>query len=379
MEKLTPETVHIGPARVWREGRFAGALIEITGGRIKLDPREVRGKTPFLIPPFAEPHIHGGWGISIQRSEFGQLEDRLRRIGILFAIPTLINTTLERLEQTAEDFEAYLTTRPDSIFPFLRVEGPFISPHKKGIQPDEYILPLTEKNIRRFLSIRAVKMFTFAPELERADVLVTKALAAGKIPSIGHSAATYARFREMTALGVRHITHYPNALSSLHHREPGLVGAGLISGECHLEVIGDLIHSSREFMELLLKVRGPVFSLTADLIPPACGGGGEFEGRQVSREGRRLTDGKGTIAGGATTVPDQVRLLVGGGFRLEDMIRAACLNAPAFFGRPPADLVDGAPATCVLLSEDLGVKAVFSGGRPVGSVENAEGCAEGGP
>jgi N-acetylglucosamine-6-phosphate deacetylase len=244
MEKYGPQKFHIGPARVWQENRFIGAEVGIEDGRLRLESTEVSDGHPYLIPPFAEPHIHGGWGISIQRGEFEALETRLRRLGVLFAIPALINTTLDNMERAAADFESYIRSRPDSIFPFIRVEGPFISREKKGIQPEEFIIPLTDKNIDRFLSIRTVKMFTFAPELDGAEILAKKALAAGKIPSIGHSHATYARFLEMMELGVRHITHYPNALSPLNHRELGLVGAGLLSRDCHLEVIGDLVHSS---------------------------------------------------------------------------------------------------------------------------------------
>lgn len=370
MEKQVPRKIHIGPARVWQGNGFYGASVGIEEGCLRLEPTTVSKEHPYLIPPFAEPHIHGGWGISIQKGEFEALESRLRRLGILFAIPTLINTSLDMMEKAATDFEAYIRTRPDSIFPFLRVEGPFISREKKGIQPDEFILPLTDENIDRFLAIRAVKMFTFAPELEGTEILVQRALAAGKIPSIGHSGATYARFLEMNELGVRHMTHYPNALSPLNHRELGLVGAGLLSRECHLEVIGDLIHSSRDFLELLLRIKGPVFSLTADLIPPAYKGGEDFEGRPIIRKGRRLTDSAGTLAGGATTVPDQVRLLAEAGFKAEDIIKAACVNGPAFFGRKPAALINGARAACLLLSNQMELKAVFSGDRKMNPEKN---------
>ena len=372
MEKHDPQNFHIGPARVWDGHRFVGAEVYIEDGLLCLKSMEVGEGHPYLIPPFAEPHIHGGWGISAQKNEFAELEARLRPLGILFALPTLINAPLEDMEKTAEGFEAYLQNHPDSIFPFLRVEGPFISREKKGIQPDEYILPLTDKNIDRFLAIRAIRMFTFAPELEGAERLVKKAIAAGKIPSIGHSDSTYVRFCEMMALGVYHITHYPNALSALGHRELGMVGAGLLCRDCHLEVIGDLVHSSREFLELLFQIRGSVFSLTADLIPPAYGGVKDFAGRPVFQKGRRLTDAKGTLAGGATTIPDQVRLLVEEGFRLEDIIRAACVNALSFFGFAPAVLANGAPATCVLLSDEMRVKSVFYRGRLVGQAENQE-------
>jgi len=65
------------------------------------------------------------------------------------------------------------------------------------------------------------------------------------------------------------MTHYPNAMSGLHHREIGLVGAGLLKDDLVLEVIADGIHKSLDFLRLLLHIKGPTFGLASDMIPPA--------------------------------------------------------------------------------------------------------------
>ncbi len=240
----------------------------------------------------ADPHIHGGWGLSFQNSQFGALEEKLRSSGVVFAIPTLMNASLEELERIGENFISYKAKNPDSIFPFLRVEGPFINPEKAGAQDKKFILKPTKENVEVFLALPAIEMLTFAPEMEGAKYLVGRALEAGKIPSIGHSNASFEDVLWAYKAGVRHFTHFPNALSTLHHREVGAVGAGLILEGVHLEVIGDLIHSSVEFMRILWKIKGPTFSLVSDLIP---------EGPSISP----IKDRNGKLKGGGVPFPFQ--------------------------------------------------------------------------
>ncbi len=274
---------------------------------------------------FADPHIHGGWGYSFQKAEFAPLEEKLRSQGIVFAIPTLMNDSFENLEKIGKKFLAYRDKNPDSIFPFLRVEGPFISPGRAGAQEKEYILTPERENIRLFLSLPGIKMFTFAPEVEGATLLVSMATEAGKIPSVGHSNATYGDVLRAYRMGVRHFTHFPNALRGLHHREIGAVGAGLLLEGVHLEVIGDLVHTSLDFIKLLLKIKGPSFSLVSDMLP-----------RGPSPE--PIRDGKGMLMGGGLTVPHQAEKLRSSGLG-EDALKKLCLlNALSFFNPENPDV-----------------------------------------
>ncbi len=267
---------------------------------------------------FADPHIHGGWGYSFQKAEFAPLEEKLRSLGIVFAIPTLMNDSLKNLGKIGEAFLKYKDKNPDSIFSFLRVEGPFISPEKAGAQSREYILTPTEEKIREFLSLPAIEMFTFAPEVEGAELLVKMALEMGKIPSIGHSNATFKDVLKAYQMGVRHFTHFPNAMRGLHHREIGAVGAGFLLKDVHLEVIGDFIHSSPEFLKLLLLAKGPVFSLVSDMIPQG-------------PSPRPIRNQEGVLLGGGMPVPQQIENLKILRLKDEDLKRVCLTNALSFF------------------------------------------------
>ena len=266
----------------------------------------------------ADPHIHGGWGFSFQRGEFGPLEEKLRNIGVVFAIPTLMNASLRELGRTGEAFLRYRAKNPDSIFPFLRVEGPFISLEKSGAQPREFILPATEKNIREFLSLPGIEMFTFAPEIPGAEDLINMALERGKIPSIGHTNATYPDILRAYQMGVRHFTHFPNAMRGMHHREIGALGAGFLLEEVHLEVIADFFHLSKEFLRIILKIKGPEFSLISDMIP---------QGPSDSP----LLDPQGNLKGGGVPVVLQAEKMKSLGLSQRELEKLSLLNALSFF------------------------------------------------
>lgn len=348
--------------RLWRRGSFQPGTIHVVGGRLSEGRRGRLLEVPFIIPPLADPHLHGGWGLSFQKGEFAALEKRLKRIGVFLAIPTLYNDRLDHVREVAQAFSAYRAQVKDSIFPYLRIEGPFISPAKKGAQDKDFILPAEPSLVDEFLNIPEIKMFTFAPEIPGSSELVAKALAQGKIPSIGHSQAVYDDFVRVYRLGVRHITHYPNALSNLHHREIGLVGAGLLYDDLQLEIIGDGIHTSYEFLELLRRVKGDGFALTSDLIPPAMAADKDEFQSQYIIEGGKITTTAGILAGGATPVPEQVVRLRQRGWSPESLVRMACENTRRFFGRPLYSLEEGAEATFLLCGERLEVLAVFERG-----------------
>ena len=139
--------------KIWRKGKFKTSEFFIENGKIKESKKSKSRKASYIIPPFSDPHIHGGWGLSFQDGNFNQLEKKLLKEGIQFAIPTLENDNLEHIKEIAAAFRKYKTEKPNSIFPFLRMEGPFISEKKKGAQRDSFILVPNKENINRFLSI----------------------------------------------------------------------------------------------------------------------------------------------------------------------------------------------------------------------------------
>ena len=64
---------------------------------------------------------------------------------------------------------------------------------------------------------------------------------AGYRIQIGHTSGSYDEGVQAMACGARGFTHLFNAMSGLHHREPGMVGAALAHAQ-YAEIIPDLIH-----------------------------------------------------------------------------------------------------------------------------------------
>lgn len=348
---------------IWRDNRLQQGTIHIEEGRIKSGRRGRVVKVPYILPPFADPHLHGGWGASFEDGDFGYLELKLKKSGVFLAIPTLSAADLSHIRQVALSFQEYVSQRKESVFPFLRMEGPFISEGKKGAQEGRFIQKIEPERVDHFLSIPQIKIFTFAPEIDGSSELAKRALALDKIPSVGHSQGTLKDFDRVYKLGVRHITHYPNALSPLHHRELGLVGAGLLYDNLQLEVIGDGIHTSFEFLELLLKVKGPTFALISDLIPPAYAPPEDDSGQKYNIQGKKIMSPGGVLMGGGTSVPEQVVQLKKKGWPVEVLIKVASENARLFLNYSPGNIAEGSQANFLLCGENLEVWAVFEKGQ----------------
>src|SRR5207253_7039251 len=60
--------------------------------------------------------------------------------------------------------------------------------------------------------------------------------------SIGHTSADYAEAVAALEWGAKHFTHLFNAMTGMHHREPGVVGDALVSTDATAELIADGIH-----------------------------------------------------------------------------------------------------------------------------------------
>lgn len=341
---------------IFKGNSFEEGFISIKNGKISTKSKKTFEKVDYIIPPFIDAHIHGGWGFSFQKGDFKELEEILVKNGYGIAIPTLMNDSLENLNRIAKRFSKYKEQNPHSIFPFLRVEGPFISEEKRGAQEFSAILEPNLKNIDEFLKIKEIKIFTFAPEISNSEILVKKALEMGKIPSFGHSDAKFSDFEKFYKMGVRHMTHFPNAMSPFHHRELGLVGAGFLF-DLDIETIADSVHTSPEFLKLLYKIKGPVFSIVSDLIPLA----------YTKGFGKQIKDKRGMLIGGGTLISEQIKILKRIGLKVEDIIRVATINSRKFFKLPNPLFKEGSEASFLILDKELNLKRVFHRGEMIKS------------
>jgi N-acetylglucosamine-6-phosphate deacetylase len=122
----------------------------------------------------------------------------------------------------------------------VHLEGPYINPGKIGAQPD-FARPLVSDEIRQLDARAPIRLITLAPEVDGNVDVIESLVAAGYQVQLGHSLATYEQSVEALARGARGFTHLFNAMSGMHHREPGVVGAALAHAQ-YAELIPDLLH-----------------------------------------------------------------------------------------------------------------------------------------
>jgi N-acetylglucosamine-6-phosphate deacetylase len=140
----------------------------------------------------------------------------------------------------------------------LHLEGPFVSEIKRGVHPVASLLAPDLDTFDRFQQAARghIRLMTIAPELAGAVALIEHATAAGVRISMGHSNATEQEALAGIRAGAVSATHAFNAMRSLDHREPGVLGVVLDQQELYAEAICDGVHVHPLMIRLWLKMKG---------------------------------------------------------------------------------------------------------------------------
>ncbi len=238
----------------------------------------------------------------------------------------------------------------------VNLEGPFLNPSFKGAHAAEHLALPDFDLLANYIDV--IRIITLAPELTGSAALLSKLAAYPQVvPAIGHSGASFEEVQLAIKQGVRHATHLFNAMSPLHHRQPGVVGAVLANG-LSAELIADNLHVHPGLYQLLLKTHGPErLILVSDSMRAAGLGEDEYElGGQMVRvkEGAaRLPDG--TLAGSILTLNKAVfNFQRATGCRVAEAIALATRNPARLLGLQDyiGYLVEGMEADIVVLDEE---------------------------
>jgi N-acetylglucosamine-6-phosphate deacetylase len=216
-----------------------------------------------------------------------------------------------------------------------------------------------------------VGIVTLAPELDGALDLIRRLASDGRRVSLGHSGATLAQSRAGIDAGATHATHLFNRMPPLGHREPGLVGAILMSAEVAAEIICDGIHVHPEIVRMAMAVKGAARMMA---ITDAVAAAGLANGSTASLGGRTIRVRNsaayledGTLAGSVATMDGVFRFLINDvGLSLIDAAQL-CATTPAVqLGLTDTGTIAvGAVADLVVMDHDLIVKQTYVAGRLV--------------
>ncbi len=327
----------------------------------------------FLLPGFIDLQVNGGFGVDLATEPLRapELSRKLLATGATSYLPTLISSperlyedALEGLDQTAKD--------PESGAEILGVhlEGPFISMEKRGAHAASYVRHPDPALLGRLLEHVMVRMLTFAPELEGADEVSELAASRGVVISAGHSNATFEEAYEVFDRRVTGVTHLFNAMSPIHHRQPGLAGAAFAHPRVVCGVIADGLHVHPEMVGLAFRMLGPDrIYLTTDSTAATGTDAGKYAlaTRTVYHDANMARLGSGAIAGSLITMVEAFQnILAFTGCTIAEASRMVSTTPARLVGegRRKGRLVTGYDADVTVLGADLSVQAVWkSGGR----------------
>jgi N-acetylglucosamine-6-phosphate deacetylase len=319
-----------------------------------------------LAPGYVDIHIHGGAGVDAMRAsqeEMPRLSKFLATHGVAGYFPTTVAAPLDQtcaaLERLADVIEASAKS-PDmaEARPLgIHLEGPFLSPKRRGVHPPEYLATPTLEIFQRFWDAARghVRMLTIAPEIPGAIEVIAEAARRNVLVSIGHSDAEIPEARAGVKAGARHATHTFNAMRPLDHRVPGILGEVLSDDTISADIIVDGIHVAPEVVQLFMRSKRID---RAVLITDAMTATGMPDGHyQLGPIEVEVKDGKctgpgGTLAGSVLTMDRAVRNVAKfSGCSLQDGVRAATLNPAQVAGIAGyGKLAAGAEANFVVLS-----------------------------
>ena len=345
------------------------AEVALESGRISAI-RPVRAASPLLIlPGFVDLHCHGGGGADVMNGA-----DAVRRVATIHAAhgtTTLLATTMTA---PVDEIEAALAGVRDAMAApaergadvlGVHLEGPFISRDRLGAQPD-FVLSADPGLMRRLLDLAPIRVLTLAAEADPDGTFAADLVARGIRVQLGHSSCDYETAAARFASHTSGVTHLFNAMTGLHHRAPGVVGAALAHAD-HAELIPDLLHVHPGAIRAALRAIPGVYAVT-DGSPASGMPDGDYKlGRQSIRKcgnGVRLADG--TLAGSSLTMVDAFRNLVSIGLGLEEASRRTATIAAEYLGLSDRGrIAPGTRADLVVLDRDLNLVDVFVAGRSV--------------
>ncbi|WP_322883782.1 N-acetylglucosamine-6-phosphate deacetylase [Microvirga lotononidis] len=333
-----------------------------------IEQRRVEG---LLAPGFIDVQVNGGGGVLYNdvRTVEGirTIAAAHRAFGTTGLLPTFITDTRETMAEAVDAMRQALAARVPGVLG-IHLEGPFISPERKGVHNPAFIRPMKEEDLAILTALsEGCTLVTLAPE-RTGLAAIARLAAAGVLVCAGHTAGDYATIVEAARHGLRGFTHLYNAMPPLAGRDPGPVGAALDTPDTWCGLIVDGHHVSDAALRVAMAAKGTEHMMLVTDAMAVTGTdltGFELHGRTIYRRDGRLTTADGTLAGSdldmASAVRNSVQRL---GLGLPEVLRMASL-IPARFLRLDHELGRIAPgyrADLVLLDESLHVRQTWIGG-----------------
>lgn len=347
-------------------GRFAHVLEDVPGPAEDLDGA-------LVIPGLVDIHVHGCAGADFSDGDYAGLVRMARylaRRGVTSFAPASMTLPYDALDKA---FHAAARLSREGLADGARLmgiqmEGPFLSREKRGSQNPAYLrLPDWDRFLRLYDAAEGLlRIVDVAPELPGAVEFTRRASEKCRV-SVAHTAAGYDQAAAVFDAGATHLTHLFNAMSGIHHRHPGPIGAASERENVTAELICDGIHVHPSAVRMAFRLFPGRICLISDALR-CCGmadGSYSLGGQEILLSGgvARLTGG--AIAGSAADLYQCMRRAVSFGIPREQAVWAATALPARVIGRESETgaIADGRAADFVICGGELEPEAVYLGGK----------------
>ncbi|SDU45808.1 N-acetylglucosamine-6-phosphate deacetylase [Stappia sp. ES.058] len=361
------DRMHPDSALLIEDGRVR-ALVPVS--EIPRDAERIDTEASLLCPGFVDWQVNGGGGVLFNETPTADgaraIAAAHARFGTTTLLPTVITDTPD-VTAAAASAIAQVIADGNTAIAGVHFEGPHISVEKCGVHDPSFIRPMERSDRDRLTrdDLGAV-VSTVAPENASLDDIRSLSRA-GVHVSLGHSNAGFVAASAALKAGARSVTHLFNAMSGLHHRDPGLAGAALANAQVYCGLIPDGHHVHPAMLDLALRAAGHRrITLVTDAMSSVGHADDRFElnGRTVMRENGRLTIADGTLAGSDLDMISGVRIMADAcGAPFQDVLRMASRCPAQMLGlHDRGHLRPGARADILGLDADRALVSVWIAG-----------------
>ena len=284
-------------------GHFTRADVRVENGKIAqigdLQPREgeeIRSAAGlYVLPGLVDIHIHAYAGADCMRGEddVRRMSEGLLKTGVAAFMPTTMSAPIEATNRALRAIQAVrdMPCEKGAAVLGAHMEAPFLCEKYKGAQLGECLMnPSVEAYEAMTRGTDCVRMMTLAPELPGALDMVAYLKARGVVTCAAHSNATAEEVHAAADRGLTQITHLFNAQSPLHHRKPGVPGAGLADERIIVQAIADGLHLHPDALRIAALCKGAKgMALISDSMEAAGMPDGQYDlgGRYSLKTARR--------------------------------------------------------------------------------------------
>lgn len=331
----------------------------------------IDGKGCYLSPGFIDIHVHGCMGYDTMDEDENavvEISKGLLKTGVTAFLPTTMTMGFDRIYTSLSNIRKSMKNNLYAQILGCHLEGPFLNEKYKGAQEGKYMMPPDFDKISSYKDI--IKTITIAPELPGSLEFIKECKRNNIVVSIGHTNATFEEVSAAIDAGASHMTHTFNAMTPLHHRKPGAVGAAMyFNVTC--EMITDNIHLHPAVQNILYSIKGDDrIILITDAMRACLLKDGEYDlgGQVVHVVGKEARLASGNIAGSVHTMNNAVKNVIENtGAKLFQAVNMASLNPARLLGidNKKGSIEKNKDADFVMFDEDYNVIMSIVKGRIV--------------